>query len=99
MSSYLAVKQLFQPFCRSIRLPERADGLHGRPGQFDDSGVIATIASIPWFVMGVAAAIWSQISPSLQRLPFIRRRARQRGGYRTVAIDEDAQVLRFEDER
>lgn len=81
----------------SIRLPERADGTRPR---FDDSGPLATIASIPWFVMGVAAAAWSHLEPLVQRLPFMRRRrAGGRGGYRTVAIDEDAQVLRFEDER
>jgi hypothetical protein len=61
---------------------------------------LATIASIPWFVVGVAAAAWSKVEPLVQRLPFMgKTRARGRGGYRTVAIDEDAQVLRFEDER
>jgi hypothetical protein len=83
---------------RSIRLPERADGSHVLPRRFDDSGLLATIASIPWFVLGVGAVVWSKISPTLQRLPFVRSRAGRRGGYRNVAVDEDAQVLRFEDE-
>lgn len=85
--------------CRSIRLPERADGSHPIPSRFDDSGPLATLASIPWFVMGLGATIWSKVSPALQRIPFFRKRRGQRGGYRTVAIDEDAQVLRFEDEQ
>ena len=76
-------------YLSTIRLPERGD-----PERFDDSGPLATLASIPWYVLGVAGTMWSKISP---RLPFIKKKP-GRGGYRTVAVDEDAQVLRFEDD-
>jgi len=86
------------PYARgTIRLPDRPGGVH--PHQFDDSGPLATLASIPWFVLGVAGMVWTRVEPYAQRLPFMRRRrAPGRGGYRNVAVDEDAQVLRFEDE-
>ena len=85
------------PFLISgIRLPDRADGRPGPPPSFGDSGVLETVASIPYFILGVAGFAWSKVSPLVDRLPF--RRRVPRGGYRTVAVDEDAQVLRFEDD-
>jgi len=85
------------PYARGvIRLPDRADGRPGAQPSFDDAGPLATLASIPYFVIGVAGFAWSKVSPLVDRLPF--RRRGPRGGYRNVAVDEDAQVLRFEDD-
>lgn len=72
---------------RTIRLP---DGY-----TFSDSGPLATLVSIPWFIIGLAGIAWSYVEnlPFMPRTPYSSRR-----GYRHVAVDEDAQVLRFEDE-
>jgi len=62
---------------------------------FSDSGPLSTLLSIPWFIVGVAGVAWSYV----ERLPFIPRSLfRTRKGYRYVPVDEDAQVLRFDDE-
>jgi hypothetical protein len=72
---------------RTIRLSES----YG----FSDSGPVATILSIPWFIVGIAGMAWNY----LENLPFMPRALfRSRRGYRHVPVDEDAQVLRFEDE-
>ncbi|KAL4245130.1 Vacuolar protein sorting/targeting protein 10 [Abortiporus biennis] len=47
-----------------------------RYSSYNDSGVLGTLASVPWFLLGLAGI----------------------GGYRNVPVDEDAQILRFEDE-
>ncbi|KAG8759479.1 vacuolar protein sorting/targeting protein PEP1 [Serendipita sp. 396] len=71
----------------TIRLPDTY--------AFSDSGPLATLASIPWFIVGIAGIAWSYI----ESLPFFPRTVfRSRRGYRHVAVDEDAQVLRFEDD-
>lgn len=75
----------------TIRLPG-----DGRP-RFgaSDAGFVETLASVPWFVIGIAnvafevAAEWVRDAT----LPLRRRR-----GYRDVPVDEDAQILRFADE-
>ncbi|EJD41407.1 Oligoxyloglucan reducing end-specific cellobiohydrolase [Auricularia subglabra TFB-10046 SS5] len=66
--------------------------------RFDDAGALSTLASVPWFVLGLVGVAWSWIR-SIQ-LPYAVERAFQsrRRGYRHVPVDEDAQVLRFEDE-
>lgn len=69
---------------RAIRLSEhRAFG--------GESGALSTLASVPYFVLGVAAtaAAWIQ-----ERIPFVRGLfpGGQRS-YRTVPIDEDAEIL------
>lgn len=74
-----------------IRLPgDRGPTIYGRDSRFVD-----TLASIPWYIVGVAGI-------AIERLGSIRwpwsSSMRARRGYRTVAVDEDAQVLRFEDE-
>jgi len=62
---------------------------------FSDSGALATLASIPWFIIGLAGVAWSYV----ENLPFVPTSLfRSRRGYRHVPVDEDAQVLRFEDE-
>ncbi|KAH7923692.1 Oligoxyloglucan reducing end-specific cellobiohydrolase [Leucogyrophana mollusca] len=59
------------------------------------SGALDTLASVPWFLLGLAGIAWEYVSSSLESasLGF-----RSRRGYRDVPVDEDAQILRFEDE-
>lgn len=50
--------------------------------------------SIPWFVIGLIGISWERlVAVSRPWFPSSSRR-----GYRNVAVDEDAQVLRFDDE-
>lgn len=73
----------------TIRLP----GEGARPAYGGDTGIVATLASVPWFIVGVAGIAWEWVVSHVERLaPGARR------GYRNLPIDEDAQVLRFEDE-
>ncbi|KDQ06635.1 hypothetical protein BOTBODRAFT_181398 [Botryobasidium botryosum FD-172 SS1] len=74
----------------SIRLPDNSRS-------FDDSGPLSTLASIPWFILGVAGVAWGAVS-SWPIWNSVSQRFATRSGYRTVPVDEDAQVLRFEDE-
>ncbi|KAF8523369.1 Oligoxyloglucan reducing end-specific cellobiohydrolase [Hysterangium stoloniferum] len=69
----------------TIRLSDRRGAFHM------DSGPLATLASVPFFLLGLAGIAWEYVA---SRLPAVRSRR----GYRTVPVDEDAQVLRFEDE-
>lgn len=74
---------------RTIHLPGDAFSRHS-------SGLntaLDTLASVPWFLLGIAAVALEWISSRLDRSGFRGRR-----GYRNVPIDEDAQILRFEDE-
>lgn len=73
----------------TIRLPGEA--FSGRESGFHKA--LDTIASVPWFLLGIAGVAAEWASSRLDRSGF-----RGRGGYRNVPIDEDAQVLRFEDE-
>ncbi|KZV85936.1 Oligoxyloglucan reducing end-specific cellobiohydrolase [Exidia glandulosa HHB12029] len=75
----------------AIRLPDS--------NSFRESGPLSTLASVPWFLIGVAGIAWNWVR-SIQ-LPFAvdnTFRSSRRRGYRHVPVDEDAQVLRFEDE-
>lgn len=60
-----------------------------------DSGIVSTLASVPWFVIGIAGIAWEYVASSFDTFA---ARFRPRTGYRTVPVDEDAQILRFEDE-
>ncbi|CAE6471894.1 hypothetical protein ACGC1H_003813 [Rhizoctonia solani] len=75
----------------AIRLPDNS----GRQS-WGDGGIVSTLASIPIAIVAVSRELWARVSTLLpgQRGP----RYPTRGGYRTVAVDEDAQVLRFEDD-
>ncbi|KZO92920.1 Oligoxyloglucan reducing end-specific cellobiohydrolase [Calocera viscosa TUFC12733] len=75
----------------TIRLPDNV-----RPSLSTDAGLVDTIASVPWYLLGLATVALSAVSRI--KIPFIGGLFRSRRGYRTVAVDEDAQVLRFEDE-
>jgi len=73
----------------TIRLPGDA----GRPAYGGETGVMATLASVPWFIIGVAGIAFEWIASRFDTHVMSNRR-----GYRNVPIDEDAQILRFEDE-
>jgi hypothetical protein len=87
-SSDIQLVTLF--FCiRTIRLP----GEVNRPAYGGDTGVIATLASVPWFIVGITGIAYQWFASKLETTF-----GRGRSGYRDVPIDEDAQILRFEDE-
>ncbi|CAK5273809.1 unnamed protein product [Mycena citricolor] len=71
----------------SIRLPGGDNSNFHQPG-----GMLDTLASVPWFVIGMVGIAW-ETATSRFRTRFPNRR-----GYRNLPVDEDAQVLRFEDE-
>lgn len=77
-------------FFSTIRLP--GDSSYGY-GQ--GSGALATLASVPWFLIGVLGIAWENVSSLLGS---VTAGYRTRAGYRDVPVDEDAQVLHFEDE-
>jgi len=72
-----------------IRLP--GDGFSRSDNAFNRA--LDTLASVPWFLVGIARIAFEWVSSRLNRSRISGRR-----GYRNVPIDEDAQVLRFEDE-
>ncbi|PWN28461.1 Oligoxyloglucan reducing end-specific cellobiohydrolase [Jaminaea rosea] len=78
----------------SIRLPD--------PGSYAESPMAQTLASVPWALVGLANTAWAWISRQAESLPFLQRRMpRTRasyGGYRGLAQDEDAAILRDYDE-
>jgi hypothetical protein len=80
-------------FCRTIRLPGEVNGF-SRSSETKLQKAVDTLASVPWFLIGVAGVAVEWVSSRLDRGGFRSRR----GGYRNVAIDEDAHILRFEDE-
>jgi hypothetical protein len=74
----------------TIRLPG-----DGRPAYSRDTGIMSTLASVPWFLIGLGGIAWEYVATRLETSPFD---IRTRHGYRDLPVDEDAQVLRFEDE-
>lgn len=74
----------------TIRLP--GDGSYGY-GQ--GSGALDTLASVPWFLIGVIGIAWEHASSLFASLP---AGYGSRRGYRDIPVDEDAQILHFEDE-
>jgi len=74
----------------TIRLP--GDNSYGYG---EGSGVLATLASVPWFLIGVLGVAWEHASSLLGSAA---AGYRTRRGYRDVPVDEDAQILHFEDE-
>ncbi|EDR05456.1 uncharacterized protein LACBIDRAFT_329753 [Laccaria bicolor S238N-H82] len=65
----------------TIRLP--GDG--GRPAYGGDIGVVATLASVPWSIVGVAGIAWEWVVSHVERLAPCAR-----SGYRNLPIDKDA---------
>ncbi|KAG8926574.1 vacuolar protein sorting/targeting protein PEP1 [Tulasnella sp. 418] len=76
----------------AIRLPDSSS----RTSLGESSGPLDTLLSIPWFLLGVTAVAIARLREV--KIPFVSDRFQSRRGYRTVAVDEDAQVLRFEDD-
>ncbi|KIK54103.1 hypothetical protein GYMLUDRAFT_232409 [Collybiopsis luxurians FD-317 M1] len=75
----------------NIRLPtDSRSGLYG-----SDSGFLSTLASVPWFLVGLAGIAWEYVASSAESLS---NAYRSRRGYRNLPVDEDARILRFEDE-
>lgn len=81
---------VLRPVFRTIRLP--GDNSYGYG---EGSGVLATLASVPWFLIGVLGVAWENVSSFMGS---VTAGYRTRRGYRDVPVDEDAQVLHFEDE-
>ncbi len=79
---------LTRPY-RNIRLPSDTRAFGG------DNGILATLASVPWFLIGVAGIAWEWVASNVESLS---NNYRSRRGYRNVPVDEDARILRFEDE-
>lgn len=78
----------------TIRLP---GGDVSRPRfNASDAGVVETLASVPWFVIGMASVAFEVASEWVRDATFSLR---SRRGYRDVPVDEDAQILRFADEQ
>lgn len=84
---FLALLCLFS----TIRLP---GGDNRAPPRFSsDSGILDTLASVPWYLIGMAGIAVEWVSSKLDTSSWRASR-----GYRNIPVDEDAQVLRFEDE-
>ncbi|KAI0794611.1 Oligoxyloglucan reducing end-specific cellobiohydrolase [Fomes fomentarius] len=79
----------------AIRLPGGDPGLRGYSSYSSDSGVLATLASVPWFLVGLGGIAYEWVAEKVDSaiVSFQGRR-----GYRNLPVDEDAQILRFEDE-
>ncbi|KAI0653007.1 Oligoxyloglucan reducing end-specific cellobiohydrolase [Cubamyces menziesii] len=75
----------------AIRLPGGDNGLRYSGG----SGVMDTLASVPWYLLGIAGIAYEWV---VDKVDSLAMRFRGRGGYRNLPVDEDAQILRFEDE-
>ncbi|BGO96427.1 putative Signal sequence binding protein [Rhodotorula toruloides ATCC 204091] len=65
-----------------IRLPE--------PGEPGRSGVVEFLVSVPWFLIGIVGVAIEKLRNI--ELPFVGRRNR-RGGYRSLRLDMDAELL------
>lgn len=72
----------------TIRLP--GDGSR----YYSDGGIVDTLASVPWFLIGIAGIAWEWVTSRIEGLQL----GRTTRGYRDLPVDEDAQILRFEDE-
>ncbi|KAG6867942.1 vacuolar protein sorting/targeting protein PEP1 [Termitomyces sp. T159_Od127] len=72
----------------TIRLPG-----DGSRSYRSESGILDTLASVPWYLVGIAGIAWEWIASRTEGLFYTSRR-----GYRDLRVDEDAQILRFEDE-
>ncbi|EGN96883.1 hypothetical protein SERLA73DRAFT_170248 [Serpula lacrymans var. lacrymans S7.3] len=80
----------------------RARGTIRLPGDYQamyrsasGSGALSTLASVPWFLLGLAGIAWEYVASTAESMSL---GFRSRRGYRDIPVDEDAQILRFEDE-
>ncbi|KAK4688992.1 hypothetical protein P7C73_g1101, partial [Tremellales sp. Uapishka_1] len=75
----------------SIRL-----GDHRAFGGDSTAGVVNTLASVPYFLIGASMAGWAWVT---RKVPFLDDLFARRSAYRTVPLDDDAEVLgNYEDE-
>jgi hypothetical protein len=75
----------------TIRLPG-----DGRPTfGASDAGVVETLASVPWFIIGIGNVAFESVAGWVRDAGSA---VQSRRGYRDVPVDEDAQILRFADE-
>ncbi|OSD04902.1 Oligoxyloglucan reducing end-specific cellobiohydrolase [Trametes coccinea BRFM310] len=75
----------------AIRLPGGETGYRFSRG----STALDTLASVPWFLIGLGGIAYEWVA---ERFDSLAVRFRGRSGYRNLPVDEDAQILRFEDE-
>ncbi len=80
-------------FSRQIWLPGNSEGLIHRGNMDSGSGIMETLVLMLWFVIGVAGIVWEWTVLHVGARFWLRR------GYRNILINEDAQILRFEDEQ
>ncbi|KAK4046163.1 vacuolar protein sorting/targeting protein PEP1 [Microbotryomycetes sp. JL201] len=68
-----------------IRLPE--------PGEGRQNQVVDFMLSVPWFLVGVATVVVAKVREL--DIPFVSNfvKSRSRSGYRSLRLDEDAQML------
>ncbi|KIJ65382.1 hypothetical protein HYDPIDRAFT_88076 [Hydnomerulius pinastri MD-312] len=76
----------------TIRLP---GGDYSAGYRSSGSGALDTLASVPWFLVGLAGIAYEYVVSSVEAASM---GLRSRRGYRDVPVDEDAHILRFEDE-
>ncbi|KAK1231898.1 vacuolar protein sorting/targeting protein PEP1 [Marasmius sp. AFHP31] len=83
----------------TIRLPGGDASRSGFRGS-SSGGIMDTLASVPWFLLGLGQIAFSWAEEKVDDLKNAMGGGYGRGnrGYRNVPIDEDAQVLRFEDD-
>jgi len=54
------------------------------------TSALNTLASVPYFILGVVSALWTAVE---MRIPFIQDLFRRRSPYRAVPVDDDAELL------
>ena len=57
--------------------------------------MLDTVASVPWFLLGLGGIAYEWIAEKVDNI-YVRFQGRR--GYRNLPVDEDARILRFEDE-
>ncbi|MBW0519773.1 hypothetical protein O181_059488 [Austropuccinia psidii MF-1] len=79
----------------AIHLP---DGGRRRTGGVGFEEIIETIASVPWFLVGLGSALWGYLITSSVVGKWIGNGSGHRQGYRQVSLDDDAELLQdYED--
>ncbi|KAI0083178.1 hypothetical protein BDY19DRAFT_900717, partial [Irpex rosettiformis] len=75
----------------TIHLPEP----EGNSGYTSSSGALSTLAPVPWFLISLGGIAWEWVS---SKFGSASMRLRTRREYRHIPVNENAQILRFEDE-
>ena len=85
-TGYMMSNKLFASFAdedRSIRLAD-----HRAFGGDGGTGVLSTLASVPYFLIGVTRAGWAWVE---RKVPFLEDLFAKRAPYRQVPIDDDGE--------